>query len=362
MDLCRIEGTGQPKTDHLICIPVSHLAKEPMDGNAAANSPVSDAMSGAHRGAGGSGNRGVHSLREAFLGHPALQACIFVCLFAFALLAGAALAEPAGAPSRISYGPEAKQFGELSLPREPGGSRATIILIHGGAWRNRSDLTSMRAAAANLCAQGYAVWNIEYRTLDDAGGAFPTTFRDVGAAADHLRELARTHPLDLTRVIAVGYSAGGHLALWLAARPRLPASSPLYAASPLRMQGVVDLAGPPDLRAGHDLSNAAGGTGTIETLIGAEARGFDIALKDTSPAELLPLGVPQALVFGTLDNVVPLAQARLYQDAAGARGETVDLLVVPGAGHGDFPSTSTKAWREGLRAIEIVSARTSRPE
>jgi acetyl esterase/lipase len=284
-----------------------------------------------------------------------------LCL-ACAVVLGVFLAHAQPSPpfKQIDYGAEPKQFGELYLPPEPG-LRSVILLVHGGAWQSAATVASTHAAAQELARRGYAVWNIEYRALGDGGGGFPGTFLDVAKGTDHLRELAKNYPLDLSCVVAVGHSAGGHLAMWIAGRKRLPTSSPLYKANSLGLRGVVDLAGPPDLRAGHDLSNAAAGEGAIETLIGADPRGFDAALKDTSPAELLPLGVRQILLFGGLDQVVPAEQGALFRRAAAARGEKVDLRIVAEAQHTDFIAPWTGAWKESLKAIgDVCAPKTSR--
>ena len=140
---------------------------------------------------------------------------------------------------------------ELRLPKGPG-PHPVVILVHGGCWQAPWGFDHVRSLAAALTAEGYATWSLEYRRLGDPGGGWPGTFEDVARGADHLREAAKAHPLDLDRVVALGHSAGGQLALWLAARPRLPAGSPLHAAQPLRLRGVVSLAGITDLRAGAE--------------------------------------------------------------------------------------------------------------
>ena len=124
-------------------------------------------------------------------------------------------------PVRLAYGPEYLQFGELYLPERPR-PQAVIPLIHGGYWRARYDLTLMHGLAEDLARRGYAAWNIEYRRVGDKGGAWPGTFLDVARAVDYLRVLAPRFQIDLQRVVPVGHSAGGHLAFWLAARPRNP--------------------------------------------------------------------------------------------------------------------------------------------
>ena len=127
---------------------------------------------------------------------------------------------PASTPYiRASYGFGPIEVGELRLP--PGkGPFPVAVIIHGGCWaKGFATMRMLSPLADALTAKGFATWNIEYRQLGDTGGGWPGTFQDWGAALDHLRVLARTQPLDLKRVIVVGHSAGGHAALWLAARP-----------------------------------------------------------------------------------------------------------------------------------------------
>ena len=117
------------------------------------------------------------------------------------------------------YGPDPAQFGELWLPG--GTSAATVVIVHGGFWRARYDLSLGRPLAADLVRRGYAVWNLEYRRVG-AGGGWPTTFEDIAAGIDLLADL----PVSTTRVAAIGHSAGGHLAAWAAGRARAAARRP----------------------------------------------------------------------------------------------------------------------------------------
>src|SRR5437764_7356894 len=157
---------------------------------------------------------------------------------------------------RLAYGPEPLQFGDLYLPDTPG-LHPTVILIHGGYWRARYGLDLMTGLAQDLVTRGYATWNIEYRRVGDPGGGWPGTLLDAAIATDYLRILAPSHGLDLQRVVPIGHSAGGHLALWLAARPRIPHTSPLAASqlgsgkeeisTSLELAGAISLAGVVDL-------------------------------------------------------------------------------------------------------------------
>jgi acetyl esterase/lipase len=149
------------------------------------------------------------------------------------------------ATARYAYGPDPEQFGDLYLP-DTGDNHPLIVLIHGGCWRAQYGLAQLGRFCETFAALGVAVWSLEYRRLGNGGG-WPHTFLDVAAGADYVRVLANQHALDLDRVVAVGHSAGGHLALWLATRHSLPTNSPLATPKPLPLRGVVALAGIPDL-------------------------------------------------------------------------------------------------------------------
>jgi len=259
------------------------------------------------------------------------------------------------ADHRIAYGPTLDEFGDLYLPKG-GGSHAVVVLIHGGCWlASLPGLELMAYAADDLRARGFAVWNIEYRRLGEGGGGYPGTFLDAGAAVDALRTMAGRYNLDLRHVVLVGHSAGGHLALWAAARHRIDKSSPLYAAHPLPVAGVVSLAGIDDLstykRVGPE---ACGGPATIDELVGADRRAIATIFADTSPAALVPIGTPQTIVSGDLDLIVPAIFGKAYAAKAVAAGDPVRTLTIPGAGHFELIDPQSEAWQTIEPAIATM--------
>jgi acetyl esterase/lipase len=163
-----------------------------------------------------------------------------------------------------------------------------------------------------LARAGVATWTVEYRRIGDSGGGWPGTFEDVAAGTDYVRTLAERFSLDLSRLILVGHSAGGHLALWLAARQNLPRSSPLSSAAPLAIHGVVSLAGISDLR-------AFGLIRLLQCFGGAASRGTPEQVperyRQANPIELLPLRVPQQLLHGGLIPYRPSRVGRLRRVA-----------------------------------------------
>lgn len=252
---------------------------------------------------------------------------------------------PSRAPDRrVAYGDDSSQYGELRVPTGSG-PHPVVVLIHGGcfkaAYATTRDLAPMGDA---LKDGGIATWNVEYRRLGQPGGGWPGTYLDIGRAVDHLRDLAREYPLDLGRVVIVGHSAGGHLAMWAAARARLPAASPLFATNPLLVRGVIDLAGPVDLTANIPGYQALCRDSVITSLLGGTPAAVPERYAHASPITLLPLGIPQVLILGTHEDFVPLPLAEAYAQAAAGAGDPVRLLVIPGVGHFETASPRATTW------------------
>ncbi|HEV2363881.1 MAG TPA: alpha/beta hydrolase [Caulobacteraceae bacterium] len=266
------------------------------------------------------------------------------------------MSRPKPAPSeRVRYGPGLRQFADLWLPAGKG-PFPVVLMVHGGCWQSKiADLGIMDWIAGDLAARGIAVWNIEYRGGDEAGGGYPGTFRDVAAGADALRAVAPGR-LNIDHIVAFGHSAGGHLALWLAARPRLPRASPLFSPDPLPIAAVVSAGGLPDLEADRAAKDTACGPGAVDSLVGAPGARPDV-YADTSPARLLPLGVRQAIVNSQLD---PIAPPWLGQDWAGkvrAAGDPVEVRVIPRSGHAELIAPGTAAWAAEVKIIEALLSR-----
>jgi acetyl esterase/lipase len=280
------------------------------------------------------------------------------------MAASSARAEPAsvddymGQPrhrpdATIAYGPSPSQVAELFLPKAKR-SRPVVVLIHGGCFLAQFEgLAQTSAIAADLAGRGYAVWNIDYRKLGEAGAGYPGTFEDVATAVDRLRGEAPKYNLDLKRVIAVGHSAGGHLALWAAARGRLPAGSPLRTAEPLAISAVVSLAGIGDLKGQAKAFALPCGDDTLDRLIDTAHRKAPYA--DTSPAELLPIAARITMVHGAYDAVMPPYTGLAFAQAVRKSGGKAEVVTLADAGHFDVVIPTTAAWAQvaGIVAGEI---------
>lgn len=266
-------------------------------------------------------------------------------------------ARPKPAPDRtLSYGADPLQHVELWLP--PGrGPFPVVLMVHGGCWQTavaKADI--MDWIAGDLRARGIAVWNVEYRGEDVAGGGYPGTFRDVAAAADLLRRRGGRYHLRTSRVVVVGHSAGGHLALWLAARPGLPADSALRGRRPLPIAASFSLGGLPDLRAAATPPGDTCGADAVPRLVGAPSPARPDVYADTSPAALPQPDGPVTLINGGLDPIAPPAFAAAYT----LRAPRAHLRVVPDQGHVELITPGAPAWTETERLIERALGREPR--
>jgi acetyl esterase/lipase len=258
------------------------------------------------------------------------------------------------ASETISYGADPLQKVDLWLPQGKG-PFPVVVMVHGGCWTTSiADRTLMDWIADDLRKDGIAVWNIDYRGVDRAGGGYPGTFRDAAHATDQLAKVARKYRLDMHHVVAVGHSAGGHLALWLAARAKLPRTSPLHTAHPLRIAHVVSLGGLPDLEATAASPDNGCGTEVVAKLVGT---GRADPYADTSVPRLLPLHVPQDLVNGREDHIIPFRLATDYVAKATAAGDHATLHTVADTGHVELIAPETPAWAEAKRLIRAALGR-----
>ncbi|MGH2857864.1 MAG: alpha/beta hydrolase family protein [Solirubrobacteraceae bacterium] len=230
------------------------------------------------------------------------------------------------APTAHRYGPDPEHVADLLVPAGPG-PYPVAVLLHGGFWRARYDRTLMAAMALDLADRGWASWNVEYRRVGNGGGV-PETLDDVRASIVELRQLPG---LGVERLVLIGHSAGGHLAL--------------CAAGERDVGAVVSLAGVCDL---DGAVRDHLGDGAADELLAAGSAERPAALALADPIALLPAPVPVLLVHGDADTRVPVGQSRVYQgaaEAARAGGARCELLELPGADHFELIDPRTREWR-----------------
>jgi acetyl esterase/lipase len=230
---------------------------------------------------------------------------------------------PPAADARLAYGDAPLQFGDLRVP-DGDGPFALAVVVHGGYWQATYNLIHTGHMCVALAEAGIATWNVEYRSLGDVGGGWPSTGEDVLRAIEFVPEL----PLKPESIVVVGHSAGGQLALRATKRVRLP---------------VVALAPVADVR---DTVRRTGPEGAPARFVGGSR------FEELSPLELLPLGVRQVLIHGTADESVPYGMSERYVAAAGGEAE---LITLEGAGHFELIDPQAREWPRVLAAIREVS-------
>jgi len=262
--------------------------------------------------------------------------------------------------ARFAYGSAPSQYAELFRPAGPG-PFPVVVLVHGGCWTiEYGGITQMRNVAGALTAQGIAVWNVEYRRVDEDGGGYPGTYLDINAALDTLAAQAAGHQLDTSRIVAMGHSAGGQLAQWIGGRGRIPASSPLYQARPLPIRDIISLGGLADLRRESALIKSSCSRDIVQ-LAGSPSAARPDVFADTSAAELMPNGSRTVLITGELDTVSPPRAAHDYAARARAAGDQAQVLILPGASHYDEIAASSPSWTLILPVIRTALGMDKQP-
>lgn len=267
---------------------------------------------------------------------------------------GDLLSQPKPSPTHaIKIGDGATDIVDLWLPETPG-PHPVVLMVHGGCWQKEiADRTLMNYGAEDLRQRGMAVWNIEYRGVDETGGGYPGTYLDVANAADALRVHAETYNLDLNRIAGTGHSAGGHLVSWLAARSNLPEASLLYMADPISMIGVLNVGGLADLELSTRVTERSCLGAILDKLTGPATEDRSDVFSDTSPARLLPIKVNHISLSGDMDRISPIGLAKDFAARATQAGGFAQAVIIAGNNHTDLISPGTEAFE--VQAEQLAS-------
>lgn len=263
---------------------------------------------------------------------------------------------------RHYYGYLDDQFGDLRLPNSEG-PHPVAIVIHGGYWKDEVKLDTIERFAESLTEHGIATWSIEHRRVGQEGGGWPGTFTDAALAVDYLPKLVEKANLDLTRVITIGHSSGGHMALWLAGRHRLPENSELKTqTTTYPLKGAISLAGVNDLAAMKEVLKITEKIykkefNPVRDLLGGAPDEVPHRYEQASPIQLLPFDVRQVLIHGALDIAIPIGISQEYKRVADRLGDNVKLVEIPSAEHFQLIHPKHEAWSIVLKeTLALLSA------
>ena len=235
---------------------------------------------------------------------------------------------PPPADARVAYGTDPHQFGDVRLPKTKG-PFPIVMNIHGGYWRAKYDLAHAGHLCAALTARGLATWNIEYRRVGDSGGGWPGTFEDIRNACRFLPQLAKRYDLDSSKALVMGHSAGGQLALCLAAHEP-------------SVKSVVSLAGVVDLQQAWKLHLS---DNAVVDFLGGQPKDVPEHYREADPMQLsIKPATTQWLIHGASDDVVPSYFSRTYAEQKKSKGEDVHYLEISTAGHFALIDPHSSAW------------------
>ncbi len=250
--------------------------------------------------------------------------------------------------SRIRYGSDPSQFAELRFPSGKG-TFPMLLVVHGGFWQSRYDLSHIGHLCAALTSKGIITCNVEYRRLGNPGGGWPGTFQDISLATRNILQTMPTDPrVDPALTAIIGHSAGGHLALWAASSQRISDGSPLHCEQKITLTRAVSLAGVSDLRLAWKQKL---GHGIVTRLMGGTPAEHSDRYDAGSPIELLPTGARYVLVHGTADDTVPLSQSEAFVEKAEKLGDRPTLVKLDGVGHFELIDPKSEVWPRVARVV-----------
>lgn len=269
------------------------------------------------------------------------------------------------AQTKISYGPDPLQYGELSLPAGDG-PFPVVTFLHGGCWRSSDDMiNSYRAMAKVMTEHGIAAWNLQYRGATSPGGGWPGTWQDLANGFDALKKVAENYPVDLQQAVVVGHSSGGHFGAWLAMRSKLPPDSEIYVAPQVNPMALVMT----DAYINPLMIDSIGDTGEIycgepllEKLVGGSVQDNIDNFQQISPLEWLPWGIPQEYVVSTYRYPVSLprvlAQGKTsmrtapdYPALAVIAGDEINVRLISNESHGGFTREGSRGYDAAISAV-----------
>ncbi|EFD87668.1 alpha/beta hydrolase family protein [Oenococcus oeni] len=255
--------------------------------------------------------------------------------------------------SKFLYGKKQSQFCIFRMPRNTTNC-PVVVTIHGGFWKAEYGLEEIVPLDEDLVRRGYATWNVEYRRIGENGGGWPGTFSDVIDAVNYLAFLKEDFPLDLSRVVILGHSAGGHLALWLASRWNTKQADQMGNVLHTSIKAIISLAGVSNLEEMWRIESKGKTSNNVSSFLGGTPEEASDRYHLASPYELLPLHVRQILVHGGSDQEVPLDLTLGYYKKAIRLADDVGLISDSRSDHFDLIDPFSSIWLSTADSLKNI--------
>jgi acetyl esterase/lipase len=251
------------------------------------------------------------------------------------------LSKPQPPPDeRVAYGADPNQFLEVRLPSAKA-PHPVLLNIHGGFWRAKYDLAHAGHLCEALRVSGFATFNLEYRRIGNPGGGWPGTFEDIRSAYRFIQQEHSRFHLDVDRLVVMGHSAGGQLALCLAAH-----ESSLH--SVISLAGVVDLKKTFAMHLSHD---------AVVEFLGGTPDAVPEHYREADPMEMSIPHARQWLIHGREDDTIPADFSRDYVAQKKKAGESAELVEIPGAGHLELIDPASSAFKQ-IETVVLMAVET----
>ncbi len=237
--------------------------------------------------------------------------------------------------ANISYDTHPQTLVDIYIPKGAStGKRPAAIVIHGGGWVGGAKAGAVDRFVTPLIDQGFVVANVEYR-LGPAAPA-PAAVNDVLKAVHWFRDNAGRWNVDTKRLVVIGDSAGGHLALMVGMTPKSAKLGPTS-----KVAAVVNFYGITDV---EDQLQGANMRKYAVTWLPEQENRMDLARR-VSPMSYVRKDVPAILtVHGNSDETVPYDHGVLLTKALRDVNGDAEMISVPGGKHGFTPTELSGIW------------------
>jgi acetyl esterase/lipase len=246
----------------------------------------------------------------------------------------------------VSYGSDTAQKLDVYLPAARNTTNTKVILfIHGGSWvgGDKSEFNDAIAAIHSKLPD-YAIYNMNYRLLNNSASGLTDQMNDVKSALNFIDSHAEEYKINSNTICLIGASAGAHLALLEAYKNNNEG----------KIKAVVDLFGPTDLKdlySNHPVPQQV--RYVLTSLLGKSLASGANIYQQASPVNFVSAQtVPTCIFHGTNDIIVPIAQSNALKAKLLANNVKVEMTSYASEGHGWFGKNLSDTYSKTVQFIK----------